>query len=165
MYVQSIQISPNLLSITSCSPRYVNLVLYATYSFVNCLLKVGVIYGGNVSEKSIFRPLYVEPYRFLVRDETAASAILVRGRTTVSATVSTASSSATGPRPPPSSSAVERRPPSPLPCPRRDGGLRHRALVGGGTTASSITSSSPAGPRPPSSSSAVGRWHPPPNTR
>ena len=62
MYVQSIQILLNILSITSCSPIYLILVLYATYSYVKYPLHFEGIYGGKALENSIFRPLYVDPY-------------------------------------------------------------------------------------------------------
>ena len=62
MHVKAIQLSPNILSITSFSPRYVT---FGTSNYVSlCFfpLNVSGICGGNTPEKSIFRPLYVEPY-------------------------------------------------------------------------------------------------------
>ena len=56
------QISPNILSITCYSPRYLTIVLHSTYSYVKYSLKFRGVSAGKASGKSIFRPLYVTAY-------------------------------------------------------------------------------------------------------
>ena len=62
MYVQSIQISPNITQYHKLFAKIRNSGT-AYYVFLRQIPPtIEGIYGGNTAKKSIFRPLYVEPY-------------------------------------------------------------------------------------------------------